>query len=51
MKKLIESVTYESPKAEILLLTSEGVLCESGPWEGTAGATNDDFEPGGNIPF
>ncbi|MBR5499504.1 MAG: hypothetical protein IKV75_05015 [Bacteroidales bacterium] len=44
MKKVIESVTYESPKAEVLLLTSEGVLCESG-------GIHNGFEDGGSIDF
>ena len=48
MKKVIESVTYESPKAEVLLLTSEGVLCESLPDFGTR---HEHFTNGGDIDF
>lgn len=47
MKKLIESVTYESPKAEVLLVTSEGVLCESGVFE--SDVDHDGFDFGGKI--
>ena len=43
MKKVIESVTYESPKAEVLLVTSEGVLCTSGVFE------HDGFDDGGTT--
>ena len=46
MKKVIESVTYESPKTEVLLVTSEGVLCES-VFE--SDVDHDDFDFGGKI--
>lgn len=47
MKKLIESVTYESPKAEVLLVTSEGVLCTSDVFQ--SDVDHDGFDFGGEI--
>lgn len=45
MKKLIESVTYESPKAEVLLVTSEGMLCTSGVFG------HDEYGEGDSLDF
>ena len=51
MKKVIESVTYESPKAEVLLVTSEGVLCTSDVLPGENSSIFNPMEQGDDINF
>ena len=46
MKKTIEAVTYESPRAKVVLFEAEGALCTS-----FMGLSHDDYDDGGEIMF
>lgn len=45
MKTINYMAAYQSPKAEMLVISSEGVLC------GSLGVTHDGFSEGGSISF
>lgn len=46
MKKTIEAVTYESPRAKVVLFEMEGALCQS-----YMGLSHDYYDDGGEIMF
>lgn len=46
MKTFNSPATYESPVAEVMILETEGALCDI-----ASQITHDEFSDGGNIPF